>query len=122
MHRAVHPAPPWAIVMFRLSSGFRCAPDPGACGQAGALGTALLHRERGDSQQPSSPGLPLPRQSPSLLLQVIWVASHGVNEPWRNRHLPRRQPIVAGFHMLFHSKKLPEVSILGSPFLSSSCK
>lgn len=54
MHRGVPPAPPWAITMFRLSSGFRCAPDPGAHGQAGALGTALLHRERSAIIQPGA--------------------------------------------------------------------
>lgn len=112
MHRAVPPTPPRAVVMFRLSSGFKRAPDPGACGQAGALGPALPRGEQGGSQRPSSP---------PLLLQGMRVPSQGAFEPWRNRRLPHSQPIVAGFHTLFHSEELPEVSIPGSPFVSSSC-
>lgn len=64
MHRVVPPAPPWAIVTFRLSSGFRCALDPGARGQVGALGTALLHREQGGGQQTIQPRAPAAEAEP----------------------------------------------------------
>lgn len=62
------------------------------------------------SHWPSSLGLPQLRQSPLLL----WQGTRGANEP-------HRQPIVAGFHVLFHTEKLTDVFISESPFVSSSC-
>lgn len=54
--RSSAPAPPGAVLMFRLDFGYSCALDSGACGQAGALGTALLHREwEGVGTQPMAP-------------------------------------------------------------------
>lgn len=54
--RSSAPAPPGAVLMFRLDFGYSCALDSGACGQAGALGTALLHGEwEGVGTQPMAP-------------------------------------------------------------------
>lgn len=91
--------------MFRLNSGFKHAPDPSACGQVGALGTTLLCRESLAVQ----PGAPTAEAKP-----FTPVAGDPANEP-------HRQPIIAGFHTLFHTKKLTDVSIPEGPFVSSSC-
>lgn len=77
--------------MFRLDSGYRCALDSGACGQAGALGTALLHREReGVSIQPRLPQL--------RVMRVVSLGKRLPAHPGRSAHAFPLRTAAGGFH------------------------